>query len=42
MKISGLKKKYQTSRSVKTVSLDVLEIDGPAGDVAATLKSLMT
>lgn len=42
MKISGLKKKYQTSRSVKTVSLDVLEIDGPAAEVAATLKSLMS
>lgn len=42
MKISGLKKKYQTSKSVKTVSVDELDVDGPAAEVAAILKNLMT
>lgn len=41
MKISGLRKKYQTSKSVKTVSVDELDVEGPAAEVAAVLKNLM-
>lgn len=41
MKVAGLKKKYQTSGNVKTVSIDKIDIDGSASDVAAVLKDLM-
>ncbi|TEA74153.1 hypothetical protein [Allopusillimonas ginsengisoli] len=41
MKISGLRKKYQTSKNTKTVSVDELDISGPVAEVAAALKQLM-
>lgn len=41
MKVSGLKKTYQTSKSVKTVSIDEIEADGPAAQIAELIKNLI-
>lgn len=42
LKIDGLKKKYHTSKTVKEISLDGIEMHGNAEQVAAALKDLLS
>ena len=42
LKIDGVKKKYQTSKTIKEVNLGDMEVSGPAEEVAQILKELMT
>ena len=42
LKIDGIKKRYQTSKTIKEVSLGDMELSGPSEEVANIIKELMT